>query len=615
MANFYIEKVMATGKGGKESVINFTPGMNLIWGQPNCGKSCVVRCINFLFGHNGEKDDPTHGSPFSVENTGYDCVKMRLVTPWGYVLISRKIGDTKIDVSTNIDGIKSTTYLVTKSKAKKPNPYINDVWMTLLGTEGNPEVFSNQEMSNKKDVTWKTLKQMFLIHEKKIISQTPIFFPEKFPDETYVIACLAYLLTGKDHIDDNVKVSKEIRKIGRKAIEAYIFEQMEHLRNRKEQIAKNMQAEDVYELECAIASAIHEMAEIEDSILRAADKAQIVFDRISEEDERLTERNVVLNRYKYLQNQYRTDIERLHFIEKSEISMANHRHVSSKCPVCETVMPVRNRKSYSETAKIEAARLVGQLADLTEAFADIEREIKEIESNISELNDERNAIQRIIDVELQPQKDALKIKIKAFQTAIQVQSELDSIDRAVKEMGSKLTAMSVQAEEDKGSTIKYLPKLHIGKEFFDTIDDYILEMLTECAYDSFASARFDIERFDICVDGKAKLETNFGKGYLAYLNTVLAFCVMRYLTEHGKYAPGILIADSPTVSFKNIGDESVSSRMKNGLYNYLIRHQQYGKFIIVENDIPSISLDGIKVHHFTKNINEGRYGFLNGVYK
>ena len=88
---------------------------------------------------------------------------------------------------------------------------------------------------------------------------------------------------------------------------------------------------------------------------------------------------------------------------------------------------------------------------------------------------------------------------------------------------------------------------------------------------------------------------------------------MEYLSEHGKFAPQMLMIDSPILSLKEKVDEEAPESMKVGLFQYLLDHQKHGQVIIVENEIPNLDYENANVIRFTKDIHNGRYGFLNGV--
>jgi hypothetical protein len=635
MADLYISKIIATSSDGKKSFVDFSRGLNIVYGQPNTGKSMIFRCINFLFGTTGDKGDKTYGSPFSKVNTGYDYVQMIVkvtkefkneetntdgnrkivkTTVEQEVSLRRKIGTKVIDVVSDVNEIENGTYDVKVGTKKNGYKVINDVWLALLGVEGAPEIFSVQDFSKKQKFSWNVIKQMFLISEKRIISQTPILFPEKSVfNETQSLASLVYLLTGKDYSEINPKESKNSRAMRRKVVNDYIFERMEALRRRKTELTQSINIEDASHLEKEIAQIFGELAELERKMLEAADLSKHLLDEIVEEETRLSEAVVMLGRYKVLRGQYESDIKRLSFISNAEKHLKGKSH-NAKCPFCDSDIPAQEQPAFLESAKAEIAKIQAQLKDLAATERDSITEKAEAETAIERLARRKNEIETLIQYELNPQEEVLREKQEKFHAALLVKGELDSIDHIVKDMDERIRDNSIEEQEDKQPSPKFLPKEYVTGEFLETIDEYLKDTLSECDYGNFVSARLDLDRFDIEVDGRAKIETNFGKGYIAYLNTVMGFALMKYLKLHAKYVPGLLIADSPTLSFRKYGDECVAVRMKNGMYRFLLNNQQYGQVIIFENEIADIPLRGANLIPFSKDMNEGRYGFLEGVY-
>ncbi len=80
-----------------------------------------------------------------------------------------------------------------------------------------------------------------------------------------------------------------------------------------------------------------------------------------------------------------------------------------------------------------------------------------------------------------------------------------------------------------------------------------------------------------CMQSNGKSKDTFGKGYRAFLNTVIAITLMENLAECGKYAPRLLIVDSPILSLKERGDEKASDPMKSALFQYLLDNQNVGQ--------------------------------------
>ncbi|MDO4275852.1 MAG: hypothetical protein Q4D16_19460 [Eubacteriales bacterium] len=88
MANFYIERIVSDQK--EDAVATFGKGLNIIQGYSNTGKTCVIKCIDFIFG-SGE-------TPFD-KSTGYTKVTMVVNTDKGKITFSRAIGKNQVNVA------------------------------------------------------------------------------------------------------------------------------------------------------------------------------------------------------------------------------------------------------------------------------------------------------------------------------------------------------------------------------------------------------------------------------------------------------------------------------------------------------------------------------------
>ena len=60
------------------------------------------------------------------------------------------------------------------------------------------------------------------------------------------------------------------------------------------------------------------------------------------------------------------------------------------------------------------------------------------------------------------------------------------------------------------------------------MNEYAFNILEECKYENLTVARFNIQDFDMVVDGSKKA-TNHGQGHSAFLNTVIALMFRKYL--------------------------------------------------------------------------------------
>ena len=147
---------------------------------------------------------------------------------------------------------------------------------------------------------------------------------------------------------------------------------------------------------------------------------------------------------------------------------------------------------------------------------------------------------------------------------------------------------------------------------WEALNKAFQEMVRACGYPNNPTARIDKDTLDAVVNEKAK--ENEGKGYRAFLNTIMLFNLMKLLESNGKHSLHMLFLDSPILSLKEKGkvdeDELATPGMKESLFRYIITHCGENQVIIVENELPSnVDYEAAHLIPFTKD-DIGRYGFL-----
>lgn len=249
------------------------------------------------------------------------------------------------------------------------------------------------------------------------------------------------------------------------------------------------------------------------------------------------------------------------------------------------------------------------MRDLGISEGELVTERREIEERIAALNEEKEAASDLLKSELEPKAADLKRTLAEYRKAMEIQDEFSFISNLEISMRSELFEAETADDETE---LLFSIKSRFDRSILDQFDEHIENILKACQYEGLGSARLGQGSFDILVNEKDK--STFGKGYRAYLNTVLALALLEFLAEHGKHSPGLLIADSPILSLKERGREKTSDSMKTALFRYMCNHQENGQVIIIENDIPELDYGGhVNVIRFTKDETQGRYGFLNDV--
>lgn len=223
--SFYIEKIIVTGSGKTDSIIELSNGVNIIYGPSNTGKTYIVKCIDYMFGSERE--------PIDI-STGYQYIKIIVRTQCGTITMSRKIGENKIEVSSNDNNVPSGKY-ATKASRTNYDKTINSVWLSLIGINDLHLVISNENYK-KQILSWRTFSHMFMLTETKIISEYSAILSGRDTSNTAVIASLIFLLSGQDFAETETKDTKEIKEAKKNAVKAYINKELFRLSERNQEL-------------------------------------------------------------------------------------------------------------------------------------------------------------------------------------------------------------------------------------------------------------------------------------------------------------------------------------------------------------------------------------------
>ena len=194
MTKFYIEKLIVTGTGKEPSILDFKPGLNIVSGPSDTGKSYVLECIDYLFGSDNTRLD---------RNTGYDWVKLIIATNTGRITLERQVDANKIKVSSTSRNIDSGTYAISGK-----NNNISDLWLQLIGITKDHHIIKNSRFERQR-LTWRTFSHMLLIKETNVFQEASIIMPKQNTASTAALSALYFLITGKDFAEAEIKGLKK----------------------------------------------------------------------------------------------------------------------------------------------------------------------------------------------------------------------------------------------------------------------------------------------------------------------------------------------------------------------------------------------------------------------
>lgn len=589
--SFYIEKIIVTGSGKTDSIIELSNGVNIIYGPSNTGKTYIVKCIDYMFGSERE--------PIDI-STGYQYIKIIVRTQCGTITMSRKIGENKIEVSSNDNNVPSGKY-ATKASRTNYDKTINSVWLSLIGINDLHLVISNENYK-KQILSWRTFSHMFMLTETKIISEYSAILSGRDTSNTAVIASLIFLLSGQDFAETETKDTKEIKEAKKNAVKAYINKELFRLSERNQELLAQLKENPNIDIAVEIEKIMTEISTNEKRINSSIEENQKILAQLYEKNENLSECNVLLNRYDELTTQYDSDLKRLNFIVDGEANL--NASFSTHCPFCDGEVVVKKNQNYIDAAKSDYKKIKLQAKDLESASKELRSEKISLEQEIGTLMAKKKSIEELIEKELKPQVFNLKEKLSTYKDAIECQKEIDIL----KKLSEQKTADMIENDTDEESELKFKVKEHLDYSFINELSNGIKSFLENCNYDNLLSVIFDKADMDIVINGKKK--SSNGKGYNAYFNSVVAIVLSRYMESKAKYSPDFLVLDSPILSLKEKETKKPSETMRNTLFENIVDNQKGIQTIVIENEIPEINYKDANIIHFTKEKNNGRYGFL-----
>lgn len=603
---FYIQKVTATGVGKIPAIITFEKGLNIICGVSDSGKSGVLKSIYFLMG--GDK-------PFEPQKTGYQQIELIVGTRSGTLSLTRKIGKNSVEVKSQLTNIKSGVYDVKRNTNNK-NPLLEKLWLKLIDIDEQPLVIKKQNF-DRIHMTWKMLTSLYWLREENIESSKSIVLSMETTQQTAFLSSFVYLLTGRDFSDIEAYDSKEISTAKRNVLRGFVDGQVSMMSQRQREIQKSLQEIDAADVQNKIDELLDALTETEQSILLASSEMQDVIAELAELQEKATETKMIQAQFQELKSQYKADITRLTLIAE-----ADHHHQeleeNTECPFCHSTIQPELRTSYLETTKLELARIIQQLQGLLESEQDVQTELQETASRINQTEKQRDALDQRIDQELAPHAQGLRKTLQRYRASVELKREFDLMQELSKTWNTELEK-EVQNENEKKN--EFRPREHFPEGFNQEINQIAFSILKDCHYENLREVHFNMRSFDLEINHLIKKD-NHGKGYWAFINTVLGLTFRKYIAKYAKHKFGLFVVDTPLLGFDQ-GQDNAPDNMRTSLFEYLLDHQSDGQMIIVENkkDLPALDYEvrGAKMIEFTHDrypstYSEHRYGFLYDVY-
>ena len=608
MDRFYIKKLIVSGGGHDASVLEFAPGVNFILGPSNTGKSLVMDCIDYVFGFTPKKDRP---SKIVDNNFGYNRIVLHLATKNGTVTLEREIGANKIVVGGDDPTVQCGVYRAGHTAKKS----INALYLHLLGID-EPHLVRSSETGNKtQELTWRSMLHLFFIRQADVARESsPLLAPNSI-GHTASAAVLLFLLTGKDANNLTAEEDPAISEAKRKALMGYIREKVNDYTTQREKLERLLPSDITENHPVNVEQFRKRIAELQTELSTAVAESQQLMSQIYEMNGKLSEARTIERNFKILRQQYQADIRRIGFIvDGAACCSPLNRKV--KCPICGEETVRTPDSSFIDASAAELEKIKKHLHELDDAQKSVEKQQESIQKAIGLLEGKKNAIDKRIAEQLQPELDAFERELENQLNLIRLKSKLEFIRQNEAQYQKDLFALET---EEITIPVKHSVLNDYNYELVFGFEEKLREILQASKIGGAASARLNMENFDIEIEGYKK-SVSMGGGFCGILNTITTLAMSGYLIELERNAPGFYAVDSSLTQLSEAEHKEKSDTIKQNFIEYLLAHAHERQIIFVEQTkrmpfIPDETKDGsVHVIRFTRNRDEDRYGFLNDVY-
>lgn len=601
MRQFHISKLVVSGDGKDDAIIDFASGLTVISGPSNSGKSCILNCIDYCFGGGDRPLD---------ESFGYERVRLELSSQEEKVSISRCFGSNQADVMSTVSYVESGTYFAGRGKSKRLQS-LSSVWLSLIGIEEEPAVIKNKHFKTN-TMSWRMLSPLFFLDEEKVDTKASALLPRESTAKTSLLSSLIYLIEGKALSGFDVNDSAEIKEAKVQAVKDYAHMSLTKIRERITQINSELDLWGDMDLVVEIDKLLDQIKSTEKELVNATNQSQELYAQTDELKQEQVNKEVLLSRYYALKTQLEADLRRLSFINQAEDISSSIKQPQT-CPFCDALLKERDAEKHEESLRAEFKKTFQQHQGLLETIDSLKQEITYGKQEQAQFAQQIDALQNLIHAKLTPRFNQVKNQYHSLKQLLELKNEKSILENLVSMWNQDMydwVDSSNQKEEE------YHPRDILGSLFVDGMSTIASEILKETNFTNLDLVRFNMSSFDLDINGSKK-ETFQGKGYRSFINTVLLLTMRKYLYETACFSPGILLVDTPFLGLDEGETFEISDGMKVGMFKYFLEHQEEGQLIIIENTehTPQLDYDSSVSKHivFTKSTERGRYGFLPDV--
>jgi len=564
-----LDKLVFTSPTEPDAIIDFDSLSHLIFGPTDSGKSFIVEAIQLALGGNNKLRDIGYSEPYTllylhvkIVETGQKYTFLRGLTDMSETVYREHV------LSNIDDGLDTTIQSMIQKHSNSEGRQI----LTKAGTLGN--------------LTAADLRRLSLFDEIATLNLVP-FEGVDTNRKVRNRSALSLTLSGKD--DSQLKLAPKTDDINKSKGKVEIL--LEQIEDINQTLPKKMVQDEVKKALQSVENKLQETnnflgdnkIELNELKLKEYEQREL----INELSMSKSSFNEAIQRFLILKDKYKSDIQRLEALQYASILVPSFEE--EPCPMCKSLsINDHHDVNYHEIAsaakgeinkiKILELGLIESITEIEDESISIDIDLEIEKKLLSELEEEQTKLtthsQNIFSESIEELSDR-KVDL------IQWQRDFD-----------KLNQLSKRLEDAKANSKRQ--KQVVDRDLSSSssaLCTKVASLLEEWGVPEVSQINFNKEIIDIEINQRSRI--SYGKGKRGIFLSAYIIALMEIALEHGFPHLGLVVIDSPVVTYKDpkygseTSEELLDISVKDEFYNWLVVRKGLGQVIVLENEDPS----------------------------
>lgn len=610
---FRIRRLAFFGPQKPPSGVTFGPGLNVLYGASDTGKSFIVEALDFMMGGNlALREIP--------ERIGYDQVLLGLenLSGEGFTLV-RSIDGGGFRLYEGLQDAPPGIEVQPKILGEKHNDKNeSNLSMFLLGQCGlaGKRVRRNSR-GETNSLSFRNVARLMIVTETEITQQRSPLYDGNPTANTPNTATFKLLLTG---VDDSALVSsapQEPEELSREAQIQLLDQLLGDYRDRLKDLTKSPKEleEQLGKIDASLNQHAAQLGSTESAFQEAAGRRRELRKKLEEGRDRRNEVGTLLVRFSLLDRHYSSDVERLRAIEEGGTLFGAMG--TANCPLC-GAEPAHhhggaecdgNIDAVVDAARKEIAKIDLLRGELANTIKDLHREGASFDRRMPAVIDELKEISGQVDGLISSKLAKLRASYSEFVDKRSEVLQAIALYATVQDM-ERRRAVLENEQEDRGSSSLVpgdIPTL-VAEGFAQSVE----AILNTWKFPEAGRVYFDAKSRDLVIAGKQRSAR--GKGLRAITHAAFTLGLLDYCRTNNTPHPGFVVLDSPLLAYRKPDgkeDDLTGTDLNEQFYSYLNSLPTDRQVIVVENTDPPPEIMKLEqVQMFSKNPHSGRYGLF-----